>query len=159
MDRPAAMSTLALFWPHPRLAAACDPLAIARRRPEELVALATVHDEVRDALVRATPHHLWAAQHAGEVTAWEALFGWPQAEGTHGEAVSFDALHVGTRPRGAERGKPGVRRSKGQAHPTAVGVPRESCSPRSGGRGSRELGRATGGGALPFILGSGTCGA
>jgi len=92
-DRPAAMSTLALFWPHPRLAAACDPLAIARRRPKELVSLATMHDDVRDALVRATPDHLWAAQHAGEGTAWEALFGWPGAALPDGLPVD-DALET-----------------------------------------------------------------
>jgi len=58
--------------------------------------------------------------------------------GRRGEAVSFDALHVGTRPRGAERGKPGVRRSKGQAHPTSVGVPRQKLFTPEWGPGGAE---------------------
>jgi hypothetical protein len=33
--RPQAMTTLALFWPHPGLAALADPLAIARTAPTE----------------------------------------------------------------------------------------------------------------------------
>ncbi|WP_320069070.1 hypothetical protein [Micromonospora sp. RTGN7] len=34
-NRSAAMSVLALFWPHPALATLCDPLALARQRPDE----------------------------------------------------------------------------------------------------------------------------
>ena len=37
--RPAAMTTLGLFWPFPDLAAACDPLRIARTNPRRLPGL------------------------------------------------------------------------------------------------------------------------
>ena len=33
-EQPAAMSALALFWPHPVLAELADPLQLARARPD-----------------------------------------------------------------------------------------------------------------------------
>lgn len=77
--RPAAMSTLALFWPHPRLAAACDPLATAQRHSEALPPLSDVHDAVRATIIEKAPEELRTAEHVGETHAWEALFRWPGA--------------------------------------------------------------------------------
>jgi hypothetical protein len=63
-DRPAAMSTLALFWPHVALADAGDPLTLARKAPEHL-------REAEDVLSNAD------ASLAGGVLAdqaWQAYF-------------------------------------------------------------------------------------
>lgn len=38
-ERPAAMTTLALFWPTPALATLCDPLALAKADPSVLAPL------------------------------------------------------------------------------------------------------------------------
>lgn len=37
--RPAAMTSLALFWPFPTLASLCDPLAFAREAPDQIPSL------------------------------------------------------------------------------------------------------------------------
>ncbi|MGQ5263630.1 helicase-related protein [Micromonospora sp. ZYX-F-536] len=77
--RPAAMSTLALFWPHPTLAALCDPLALARRRPDETAPLEVLEREVRERLLdhasteRADPG-------SGTAEPWELAFRWPGAD-------------------------------------------------------------------------------
>ncbi|MBQ1061980.1 MULTISPECIES: helicase-related protein [Micromonospora] len=78
-ERPAAMSVLALFWPHPALAALCDPLALARQRPDDLALLDDFESEVRDRL-RA---HATAEEGSGlpaPAEPWELLFRWPGAD-------------------------------------------------------------------------------
>ncbi len=49
-DRPAAMSALALFWPHPELARKGDPLLLARVRPEGPISSAEALASARDSL-------------------------------------------------------------------------------------------------------------
>ncbi|WP_328423962.1 helicase-related protein [Micromonospora sp. NBC_00389] len=77
--RPAAMSTLALFWPHPTLAALCDPLALARQRPDETAPLEVLEREGRERLLdhasteRADPG-------SGTAEPWELVFRWPGAD-------------------------------------------------------------------------------
>jgi hypothetical protein len=67
--RPGAMSTLALFWPHPALAELADPLEYARQLPE---ATATSDDAMH-----------WAIDRLGgddrSVSAVSAFFAWPGA--------------------------------------------------------------------------------
>ena len=78
-NRPAAMSTLALFWPHPSLATVCDPLAAARRTPDVTRPLSAVEDEIRAALLRAVPDSRRSTGNDGEPQAWQAYFQWPGA--------------------------------------------------------------------------------
>jgi hypothetical protein len=93
-DRPSAMSTLALFWPHPRLAALGDPLAAARRRPESVMPLAEVEADVRDELMRAAAFELSLPRQAREASAWEAVFRWSGAGPSPelGDLAVVDAL-------------------------------------------------------------------
>lgn len=71
---PGAMSTLALFWPHPALAAIGDPLEIARRFGSEVTADEAAAS-VADALMTA------AASSEGlvsdETESWGGYFAWP----------------------------------------------------------------------------------
>ncbi|MBO4140359.1 hypothetical protein J5U46_09415 [Micromonospora tulbaghiae] len=77
--RPAAMSVLALFWPHPGLAALCDPLALARQRPDETAPLDVAEREVRERLcARASADT--AATEASPAEPWELVFRWPGAD-------------------------------------------------------------------------------
>jgi hypothetical protein len=75
-DRPAAMSTLALFWPHPRLADLGDPLAVARRRPDEMLGLREIEQHVRTVLATAAASDLRLPRHASGESASDALFRW-----------------------------------------------------------------------------------
>ncbi|MFC4110818.1 helicase-related protein [Micromonospora zhanjiangensis] len=77
--RPAAMSVLALFWPHPALAALCDPLALARQRPDETAPLDVAEREVRERLCARTSADT-AATVASPAEPWELLFRWPGAD-------------------------------------------------------------------------------
>ena len=45
-EQPAAMSALALFWPHPGLAQLADPLQLARTRPHRPIVTAVAEREV-----------------------------------------------------------------------------------------------------------------
>jgi hypothetical protein len=91
-NRPASMSTLALFWPHPGLAAACDPLEFARTQPDEQLPHPTVLELGRRALLReAGQHERSSGRQAGDVQAWEAVFQWPGAL----PAGNFD-IHLAT---------------------------------------------------------------
>ncbi|MGW0503826.1 C-terminal helicase domain-containing protein [Micromonospora sp. NPDC003241] len=78
-NRPAAMSVLALFWPHPALAALCDPLALARRRPDETAPLAVFEREVRERLLAHASTDTAVAE-ASPAEPWELIFRWPGAD-------------------------------------------------------------------------------
>jgi hypothetical protein len=73
----AAMSTLALFWPHPGLAALADPLQFARASPAQTVsATAAEQDVVR----RLSPLALHRGDESGGDSApWRAVLSWPRA--------------------------------------------------------------------------------
>jgi hypothetical protein len=91
--RPASMSTLALFWPHPGLASACDPLTAARSRPDELLPLATVEASFRPGLLRSASADLRASDHSGDVHPWAAALRWPGAD-LHSELSDEKALEA-----------------------------------------------------------------
>ena len=63
-ERPAAMSTLSLFWPHHELAIVGDPLTLARRAP----------DRLRDATEALTAADASVAGGAPSDQAWQAYF-------------------------------------------------------------------------------------
>ncbi|WP_396659483.1 helicase-related protein [Microbacterium sp.] len=65
---PRAMSTLSLFWPHPRLAEVGDPLAAARRAGGMLDS---------EAVLRELEPALGSPEEGGQ--AWEAFFSYPGA--------------------------------------------------------------------------------
>ncbi|MDZ5446070.1 helicase-related protein [Micromonospora sp. 4G57] len=77
--RPAAMNALALFWPHPALAALCDPLALARQRPDETAPLDEFEREVRERL-RARTSGDAAPTELSPAEPWELVFQWPDAD-------------------------------------------------------------------------------
>ncbi|GAB3171882.1 helicase-like protein [Micromonospora palomenae] len=77
--RPAAMNALALFWPHPALAALCDPLALARQRPDETAPLDEFEREVRERL-RARTSGDAAPAEPSPAEPWELVFQWPGAD-------------------------------------------------------------------------------
>jgi hypothetical protein len=87
--RPGAMSTLALFWPHPGLAALGDPLELARQRPDDMLALDALQDTVRQRLLTQLPDN-FTGQAQPEV--WRAVFRWPGADvGAEHPAAAFNA--------------------------------------------------------------------
>ena len=77
-DRPAAMSALALFWPHPALAALGDPLAVARSRPDDLLPREDVEEVVRRQLTAEALQH-GTEPDERDAAAWTGVFGWPGA--------------------------------------------------------------------------------
>ncbi|WP_166870836.1 helicase-related protein [Salinibacterium sp. ZJ450] len=64
-DRPRSMSTLALFWPHPGLAAVADPLRLARASGDSIVTAQEAEELVKRELA------------PGQTTdaAWQSFFG------------------------------------------------------------------------------------
>lgn len=71
--RPSAMTTLALFWPHPELAARLDPLAQAREHPRDLLTA----DQVQNQGIRRTFDlrlSLAGPDHRGEASPAHAYF-------------------------------------------------------------------------------------
>jgi hypothetical protein len=71
-SRPARMSVLALFWPHPVLARLGDPLAVLNDEPW-LVDAEVVKDRVA-ARVRSQAQ---SSESAVDEKAWEVFFAWP----------------------------------------------------------------------------------
>ena len=93
--RPAAMSTLALFWPHPALAQLGDPLAAARAEPDQLPQLADVESAIRAVLLRQLPADLTSPEFTGEVQPWNAVFRWPGAVPEVGFTREMSAAGLG----------------------------------------------------------------
>ncbi|WP_030487910.1 C-terminal helicase domain-containing protein [Micromonospora chokoriensis] len=77
--RPAAMSILALFWPHPALAELCDPLALARQRPDDIASLDAFEQDIQE-LLRAHTSAGASSDAAGPAEPWELIFQWPGAD-------------------------------------------------------------------------------
>lgn len=77
--RVASMSAVALFWPHPALAAACDPLTAARNDPAHLANLSTIEADCRERLIARAPATFYDSRHAGEPQPWRAVLSWPGA--------------------------------------------------------------------------------
>lgn len=76
--RPAAMSTLALFWPHPELAGLGDPLTVARSRPDALLSRAQLETAVRDALAAPSDAEERSEQDS-DTAPWSRFLSWPGA--------------------------------------------------------------------------------
>ncbi|MEV6373565.1 DEAD/DEAH box helicase [Micromonospora musae] len=98
--RVASMSTLALFWPHPVLAAACDPLTAARRAPDRLPDLPGIESECRQRLLAEAPDTFHVAGHAGEPQPWRAVLGWPGADPGVSLGPAVEAATTGADPEG-----------------------------------------------------------
>jgi hypothetical protein len=83
--RPGAMTTLALFWPHPALAALADPLAAARVTPSRVPESSSVVRWAYELLAAE------AGSSSGDETRDDvaAFFGWPGIipDGSRAEAV------------------------------------------------------------------------
>ena len=77
VEQPAAMSVLALFWPHPGLAQLADPLQLARTRPHRPVVTAVAEREVVRRLSPLLPRA--SVGPAGDSAHWHAVFSWPGA--------------------------------------------------------------------------------
>ena len=76
-EQPAAMSALALFWPHPVLAGLADPLRLARARPDRASTAAVVIQRVVERL--APQLSRMSGGTAGDGAHWSALLAWPGA--------------------------------------------------------------------------------
>ena len=76
-EQPAAMSALALFWPHPVLAALADPLQLARTRPNQAITVAAAEREVARRLSPILPRG--GVVPAGDGAHWRAVLAWPGA--------------------------------------------------------------------------------
>ena len=76
-DQPAAMSALALFWPHPQLADLADPLQLARAQPDRNSTAAAAIQGVVRRLAPLSPPTSGGA--AGDGAQWRAMLTWPGA--------------------------------------------------------------------------------
>jgi hypothetical protein len=76
---PAAMSTLALFWPHPALAGVCDPLAAARRSPGATLDPDELTHRLAAELATQVPAGLVDPDRPGEPAPWRGYLQWPGA--------------------------------------------------------------------------------
>ena len=78
--RPAGMSTLALFWPHPALADVGDPLAVLDDDPQLMDA-----DVARNRVDERIRSRVGTSDNAHSEAAWEAFFAWPGSwpDGVH----------------------------------------------------------------------------
>lgn len=71
-SRPGAMTTLALFWPNPGLAAITDPLAFARLEPHTQLSIEAVAGMATNRVTVDLPRSLIDANHSGESTVVDA---------------------------------------------------------------------------------------
>jgi len=75
--QPTAMSALALFWPHPALAALADPIELAQAQPDQIISVAAAEQEVARRLSPVMLRQGIVA--AGDGAHWRAMFEWPGA--------------------------------------------------------------------------------
>lgn len=73
--RPAGMSTLALFWPHPALATLCDPRSAAEGTYDR--DLREVEQMVAARITQHAPPELVDPSHSSEMQPWQVLLRWP----------------------------------------------------------------------------------
>lgn len=116
--RPAAMSALVLFWPHPELARLCDPLPIARERPDRPLGHPAMLRAAKRALTAAAPADLRTRRHAGEVQPWQAVFRWPGA--LPGGLTEYAVENALTGGRADDTGESGLRRHVAEAFSVAA---------------------------------------
>ena len=75
--QPTAMSALALFWPHPALAALADPIELARAQPSQIISVAAAEQEVARRLSPVMARQ--GVMSAGDGAHWRAILEWPGA--------------------------------------------------------------------------------
>ncbi len=90
-DRPAAMTTLALFWPNPALARLTDPLAAAQDHPTQPRSPEDVVDEARRALAPLVGADGTARGTVADAWYWLAAF---RLRGAVPEALVDDPHHL-----------------------------------------------------------------
>jgi hypothetical protein len=76
--RPAAMTSLALFWPTPGLARLADPLEWARRHPGRTLTTAELEHAIAEQLAPQLPDGE-ESQSGGEARYWASQLSWPQS--------------------------------------------------------------------------------
>jgi hypothetical protein len=88
--RPAAMSTLALFWPHPGLAEACDPLVVARTTPGTPPTLDELHTALEARLQARLPPNGTNRATTADAWYWAAALQYPNPlpPGTDPETIT-----------------------------------------------------------------------
>ncbi|GLY03136.1 DEAD/DEAH box helicase [Actinoplanes sp. NBRC 101535] len=117
--RPAAMSTFALFWPHPGLAEVCDPQNFARGEPDRLMSLAEIEAACRDRLRDLFPDGLHDTGHVGELQPWRAVLRWPGARPADlALEAAADVMH---NPEGTDEAYQGLRRHVEHAYAVMAG--------------------------------------
>ncbi|GII25699.1 helicase [Planosporangium mesophilum] len=77
--RPAAMTSLALFWPTPGLARAADPLAWARREPDRTLTASELEQAIAGQLAAHLPAGDDAQSGGGEAWYWASQLSWPDS--------------------------------------------------------------------------------
>lgn len=132
-DRPAAMSALALFWPHPALAALGDPLAVARSRPEETLPREDIERVVRTQLTAEAQQH-GAEPTERDAAAWTSVFGWPGAAPEMGADELLIALSGGSTDAEQDVDRPAAEGHAGLAAHVdlALATAARSTAPRLG---------------------------
>lgn len=78
-SRPGAMTTLALFWPHPGLARACDPLEIAAAAGDGPIGREDALEGALDRLGRTQPINDGTWSGSAESWYWQTLFALAEA--------------------------------------------------------------------------------
>lgn len=87
--QPTTMNQFLLFWPHPGLAAACDPLTVAREEPDRVFQRREIEAHVRRGLRQVAAQGLFDESHSGAVRLWEAAARWGD---TFAPGISHDAM-------------------------------------------------------------------
>jgi hypothetical protein len=125
-NRPGAMSTLALFWPHPGLAASCDPLELARRHPDEVLSIEALEGTVRERLLGQLPADFADPAHTGQTEAWQAVFRWPGADaGVNDPATAFSTSDADDITTGLARHIDHARETIADNHRPVTSAPKE----------------------------------
>ena len=73
--RPGAMTTLALFWPNPSLAALCDPRVLGSPTDGDVDALADLHERAATRVAGRLGLHTTSRAATAEAVYWQAAIG------------------------------------------------------------------------------------
>ncbi|MDK3256601.1 helicase-related protein [Blastococcus capsensis] len=133
-DRPAAMSALALFWPHPVIADLGDPLAVARSRPDETLRREDIEEVVRRRVMAQVPAEQPQVPER-DAPAWTGVFGWPGAVPGMGRDDLLIALSGGSPETQQDPDRPAAEGHAGlAAHvDVALATAARSTAPHLGG--------------------------
>jgi hypothetical protein len=111
-NHPAAMSALALFWPHPGLAKLADPLEIARTQPDRAIGSGPA---IREVIKRLSPFLPPGSIGPVDESHWRAVLGWPGAvpDGLADRPAAVSAALAHADVDGSGDGGPGAGGSDG----------------------------------------------